>query len=166
MCSPADGRPISTSPGTIDRAVDHPRPFDDADDEPGDVVFAVGVEPGHLRGLAADQRAAVFPARPRDAGDDLLGHVRRQPAGREVVEKEQRLGALHEDVVDAVVDEIGADRVVPAGHERDLELGADAVGARDEHRILIAVAVEAEQPAERPDVGEHAGRERAARQRL
>ena len=81
------------------------------------------------------QRAAVLPARARDAGDDLLGDVRRQPAGRQVVEEEQRLGALDEDVVDAVVDEIGADRVVPAGHERDLELGADAVGARHQHRL-------------------------------
>ena len=44
--------------------------------------------------------------------DDLLGDVRRQPAGRQIVEEEQRLGALHEDVVDAVIDEIGADRVV------------------------------------------------------
>ena len=112
--------------------------IDDADDEAGDVVFAVGVEAGHLRGLAADQRAAVLAAAARDAGDDLLGDVGRQPAGRQVVEEEQRPRALHEDVVDAVVDEIGADRVVPAGHERDLQLRADAVRARHEHRLAEA----------------------------
>ena len=34
-----------------------------------------------------------------------------------------------------MVDEILADRVVPAGQERDLQLRADAVGAGDEHRV-------------------------------
>ena len=120
------------SPGAI-APIDDPLALDDADDEAGDVVFAVGVEAGHLRGLAADQRAAVLAAGARHAADDLLGDLRRQASGREIVEKEQRLGALHEDVVDAVVDQIGADRVVTAGHEGDLQLRADAVGARHEH---------------------------------
>ena len=139
--------------------------LDHADDEAGDVVLAVGVEARHLGGFAADQRAAVLAAAARDAGDDLLGDRRRQPPGRQVVEKEQRLGALHQDVVDAVVDQIGADGVVPAGHERDLELGADAVGARDQHRLLVAIAIETEEPAERSDLRQHAGREGAARER-
>ena len=91
--------------------------------------------------------------------DDLLGDVRREPAGRQVVEKEQRPRALHEDVVDAVIDEVDADRVVHAGHERDLELGADAVGARDEHRIGDR-RVEREESAERSDARE---RRRACR---
>ena len=112
------GRPTAgrsaRRPATIARPSITSRLLDDADDEAGDVVLAVGVEARHLRGLAADQRAAVLAAAARDAGDDLLGDVRRQPAGREVVEEEQRLGALHEDVVDAVVDEVGADRVVAA----------------------------------------------------
>ena len=147
-------------------AVDDLRPVDRADDEAGEVVFAVGIETRHLGGLAADQRATVLAARARDPADDLFGDVRGQPPRRQVVEKEQRLGALNENVVDAVVDEIGADRVVAAGHEGDLELRPDAVGARDEHGILKPVAVEAEQTAERSDVGEHAGRERRPRQRL
>src|SRR6476659_10557795 len=88
--------------------VDHPGPLDDADDEPGDVVFAVGVEPRHLRSLAAQQRAAAFTARLGNTANNLLGHGGVQPAGREVIEKEQRLGALHQDVADAVVGEVGA----------------------------------------------------------
>ena len=140
--------------------VDHARLLDDADDEAGDVVFAVGVEARHLRRLAAEQRAPVLAAAARHAADDLLGDIRRQASRREVVEEEERLGALHEDVVDAVVHEVGADGVVAARHERDLELGADAVGARDEHRLAVAVAVELEETAERADVGQHAGRER------
>ena len=79
---------------------------DDADDEAGDVVFAVGVEARHLRGLAAEQRAAVLAARRRQTLDDLHGDVGLEPAGGEVVEEEQRLGALDEDVVDAVIDEV------------------------------------------------------------
>ena len=67
--------------------------------------------------------------------DDLLGDGRRQAPGREVVEEEERRGALHEDVVDAVVDEIVADGVVPVRQERHLQLRADAVGARHQHRF-------------------------------
>ena len=96
----------------------------------------------------------------------MFRDVGRQPPRREVIEKEQRLGALDENVVDAVIDEIGADRVVAAGHERDLEFGPDAVGARDEDGVLKPVAVEAEQAAERSDVGQHAGREGRPRQGL
>ena len=162
---PTTAAPISASPASMSRAVDDARARHDADDEPGDVVFAVGVEPRHLGGLAAEQRAAVLAAGARHARDDLLGDVGRQPAGRQVVEKEQRPRALHEDVVDAVIDEVGADRVVHAGHERDLELGADAVGAGDEHRVRRR-PVEREQPAERSDARQHAGRVGAARERL
>ncbi len=146
-------------------AVDDFRLLHRADDEAGDVVLAIGVEAGHLGGLASDQRAAVFGARASDAADDLLRHGRRETSGREIVEEEQRLRALDQDVVDAVVHQISADGVVLIHHERDLELGADAVGARDQHRLPVAVAVEAEQAAERSDFGEHAWREGAARQR-
>ena len=116
-------------------AVDQPIARDDADDEAGDVVFAVGVEAGHLGGLAAEQRAAVLAAAADEAFDDLHRHVRLEPSGREVVEEEQRLRALDEDVVDAVIDQVDANRAVDAGQERHAQLRADAVGARDEHRI-------------------------------
>ena len=68
--------------------------FDHADDGAGDVIFAVGVEARHLRRLTAEQRAAVLSAASRDAGNHLFGDVGRQTAGRKVVEKEERLGAL------------------------------------------------------------------------
>ena len=86
----------------------------------------------------------------RDAGHNLFGHIRSESSGGEIVEEEQRAGALHEDVVHAVVDQIDADRVVHAGHERDLELRADAIRARHEHGILHA-GLEREQSAERTD---------------
>ena len=59
-------------------------------------------------------------------------------AGGEVVEEEQRLGALDDDVVDAHRDEVDADRVEDAGFDRDLELGADAVGGADQDRVAEA----------------------------
>ena len=64
--------------------------------------------------------------------------LRRELAGREIVEEEQRLGALHDDVVDAHRDEVDADRVVAAGLDRDLHLGADAVVGRDQDRVREA----------------------------
>ena len=109
-----------------------------ADDEAGDVVLTFGVEARHLGGLAAQQRAPVVLAAAGQPLDDLLRHVRRQASGRQVVEKEQRHRALHQDVVDAVIHEVHANGVVTTGHERDLQLGADAVGAGDQHRIAPA----------------------------
>ena len=123
------------------------------------------VEARHLGGLAADEGAPVLEAGRRDALHHLRRHVGRETARGEVVEEEQRLGALHEDVVDAVVDEALPHRVVAPGHERHLQLRADAVRARDEHRVAV-VRAEAEQAAERADRREHARRERALRQSL
>ena len=65
-----------------------------------------------LGGLAADQRAARLLAAGRDALDDVGGDRDVEPLADVVVEEEQRLGALHQDVVDAHRDEVDADRVV------------------------------------------------------
>ena len=138
---------------------------DHADDEAGEIVLAVGVEAGHLRGLAAEQRAAVLAARAGEPLDDLDRDVRVEPAGRQVVEEEQRLRALDEDVVDAVIDEVDADSAVHAGHERDAQLGAHAVGAGDEHRDPRCRRRRGGTGRRRTDLGQHAGRECPARQR-
>ena len=61
-------------------------------------------------------------------------------AAGEIVEEEQRLGALRQQVVDAHGDEIDADGGVPAGVDGDLELGADAVVGGDQDRVLEAGA--------------------------
>ena len=49
--------------------------------------------------------------------------------------------------------------------ERELELGADAVGAGDQHRLAEALA-DLEQRAEAADAGQHFGPQRALRERL
>ena len=89
-----------------------------------------------------------------------------QLSAGEIVEKEQRLGALHHEIVDRHRDEIDADGVVPAGLDRDLDLGADAVGAGDQQRVAEARAFEVEQPAEAADLGIRARPGGCAHQRL
>ena len=88
-----------------------------------------------------------------------------EPLADVIVEEEQRLGALHENVVDAHRDEVDADRVVAIQCERELELGADAVGARDEHRLAIARR-HRHQRAEAADAGQHLRAHRAPGEQL
>ncbi len=128
-----------------------------ADRKAGEVVVAVLVEAGHLGGLAADQRAAGFPAAFGDAGDDRSRSLRVELSAGEIVEKEQRLGALHHDVVDRHRDEVDADAAMQAGVDGDLELGADAVGGGHQHRVLEARGLEVEQAAKAADFGIGAG---------
>ena len=87
-------------------------------------------------------------------------------AGGEVVEEEQRLRALHHEIVDRHGDEVDADGAVDAGLDGDLDLGADAVVGRDQHRILEARALEIEQAAEAADLGVGARPRRRLHQRL
>ena len=132
-----------------------------ADAETGQVVLAFGVEPGQLRRFAADEGTAGPDASFGDAGDDLLAFLGAQLAGREVVEEDERLGPADHHVVDAHRHQIDADRLVPAALEGDLQLGADAVGARDQDRLGVT-AGDLEKSAESADPGEDLGPHRAA----
>ena len=108
----------------------------EADGEAGHVEVAVRELARVLGGLAAEQHAPGPQAALVDAGDDvgdLLGH---DLADHQVVEEEERDGAAGGDVVDAHRHEVDADGVEPAHAAGDLDLGADAVGAGDEHGVL------------------------------
>ena len=124
------------------------------------------IAPGVLGHLAADQRAAGLAAAVGHALDELLDVVGVELAHRDVVEEEQRLGALADDVVDAHRHEVDADGVEPAGGLGDERLGADAVGGRHQHRVRVAVLREREQPAEAADVADDLGPEGGADLRL
>ena len=102
--------------------------------------------------------AQPFSRHPRATPATTCSATSGDKRGRQVIEEEERLGALHEDVVDAVVDQVRSDGVVPVRHERDLELGAHAIGARHEHRLAVAVGVETKEAAKGPDLGQHTGR--------
>ena len=72
------------------------------------------IHAGHFGRLAADQGAAGLPAPVGYAGNDRRSLFGVELAGGEIIEEEQRLGALDDKIVDAHGDEIDADRVVPA----------------------------------------------------
>ncbi len=71
---------------------------------------------------------------------------------------------MHGDIVDAVVHQVFADSVMPAGQKGDLQLGPHAIGGTNQDRL--AESGDLEGGAERPDIGQHIARERLARQLL
>src|SRR5258706_9946708 len=83
--------------------------LDGADDEACKIVFAGGIESGHFRGFSTDEGAARFAASAAHAINELFDDMRVHFSERQVIEKEERLGALYENVVHAVIDEIAAD---------------------------------------------------------
>ena len=87
-------------------------------------------------------------------------------AGGEIVEEEERLRALHDEVVHAHRDEVDADRPVLAALDGDLQLCADAVGRRDQDRIAEAGGLQVEERAETAEAAEHARPRRRGRGRL
>ena len=89
--------------------------LDDADREADQVELARLHGAGVLGHLAADQRAAGLAAALGHALDELLDVVGVELADRDVVEEEQRLGALADEVVDAHGDQVDADGVEAAG---------------------------------------------------
>ena len=123
-----------------------------ADGEACEIVVAAGIHARHFGRLAADQRAARLAATGRNAADDGRTLVRIELAGGEIVEEEQRLGALHDEIVDAHGNEVDADRVVLVGVDGDLQLGADAVIGGNEDRIGETGRLQVEQAAEAADL--------------
>jgi len=102
-------------------------------------------------------------------GGDSLDHVpgdrQIKLAAGEVIEEEQRLGALHQHVIHAHRHQVDADRAVPSQREGELQLGADAVGARDQHRLAVFLR-DCAQRAKAADAAEHFGPQGAPRERL
>jgi len=110
----------------------------------------------HFRGLAANEGAAVVLAGFRDAGHNLFSDFGIEPPGGEVVHEEEWRGALYGDVIDAMIDQASAHRVMQVHLEGDPQLGAHTINARDQHRVLVLLLVEREHPAEAADIAEYA----------
>ena len=104
-----------------------------------EVILAIRVHARHLRGLSPGQPAARLPATFGNACYDGRADLGPETTGREVVEKEERPRACDEDVVHTHRDAVDADGVVAIGGEGDLQLGADAVGARNKARAAWGV---------------------------
>src|SRR5258708_356579 len=136
--------------------------FDCADDEAGEIILTGRIKAGHPRGLTADEGAAGLAARAAHAYDKLLDDVGIEFPHREVVEEKQRLRALDENVVDAVIDKVAADGGMDFHGHGDFELGADAICAGDEDGLFPFFAVEREERAETADTAENTRSESAA----
>ena len=137
-------------------AADDALALDRAHDESGQVVFAIGIEARHLGGFPADQGTAVVLAGFGQAFNDFLGDFRLDLARGQVVHEEERRGALHRDVVDAMIDQVGADGVMDVHLEGDFQLRAHAVHARHQNRVHPLRLVHGEQAAEAADFAQYA----------
>ena len=131
--------------------------IDDANNATGKIVFAFAIHARHLRGFAADQCAARRATCFGEAAQELIEYARLQFLRSDVIEKEKRPRAEDSDVVDAMIDEIGADGVVAIHGESDFQFGADAIDARDQHRFAHAGEVRRKQSAEAADLAENFG---------
>ncbi len=137
-----------------------------ADAEAGEVEVLARVHARHLGGLAAHQRRASLPAALGDAGHHARGGRHVELAGGEIVQEQQRLGALRQEVVDAHGDQVDPDSVDQPGLDGDHQLGADAVRGRDQQRIVVAGGLQVEQRPEAAQRRIGARPARGLRQRL
>ena len=129
--------------------------FHGADDKTDQVVVPSGVYTGHLGRLAADKGTADPLTGFSQPLDNRLYLIRQKPAHGDVIEEEEGLGAAGEDVVDAVIDQVGADGVIPVQGIGYFKLGANPVGAGNQHRLLESLQLE--KPAEQPGPGQDLG---------
>ena len=96
---------------------------------------AFGVDGGHLRGLAADERDAGFEASFAHAADEGFNDGWVGFVEAEVVEEGERPSAHDGDVAGNGGDEVATEVFVAAGHDGDFCFCADAVGALHHDRI-------------------------------
>ena len=155
-----------TSPGPTSARGRMLLALDRADREAREVIVAAMIHAGHLGGLAADEGAARLPAAFGDAGDHIARLFDLELAGGEIVEEEQRLGPLHDEVVDRHGDEIDADRRMQARIDGDLQLGADPVIGGDQTGSLKPQALRSNRPPKPPSAESVPVRAVALRQRL
>ena len=86
--------------------------------------------------------------------------------GGEIVQEEQRLGAMNQQIVDAHRDQIDAGDLVPAAPGGELHLAADAIRRRHEQRIFEAGRCQVEKSREPAELGGGAGARGRTHQRL
>src|SRR5438270_12708372 len=101
-------------------ATDDPAAIDHADDAARQIVLAAPIHSRHLRRLSADERAPGITAGFAKSTQQLRKNLRLQLSRPDVVEKKQWPRSEHSNIVDAMIDQIGADRVMPVRHECDL----------------------------------------------
>ena len=124
--------------------------LDDADGKAGHIVLPLAIQPWHLSGLSADQRASRLLASLRNPSDDLLQGFHLEFGDGEIIEEEKRFCPGGENIIHVHGDEVDPDRIVPIARDRDLQLGSHSVGAGD--KIVLS---QRENPSEAADAGDH-----------
>ena len=147
-------------------AREHAVPFNRPHRETGKVVGPARVEARQFGCFATRQRTSGLSA----TLNHPLQHLERvlgvEAAGREVIEKEERLRALHQEIIDGHRNEVDPDSVVPADRFREQQLGPNPVGRGHEQRVPESLALEivdraeAAEVAGRPGPGGRAGQRR------
>ena len=141
-------------------------PLRRAHGESGEVVIATAIHARHLGRLAPDQGASGLTAALGDPGDDRGGLCHLQTPRGEIIEEEQRVRALHHQVVDAHRHEVDAHRVMQPGLDRDTQFGADAIRGRNQDRIVKSGGPQVEQGAKSAQPAHDTRAPRGAGERL
>ena len=116
--------------------------------------MARGVHIGHFRRFATEKRAVALLTPVGNAPNNRCRSLDVQRARGEVIQKEQGLGPLYQHIVDAHRDQIDTNRFVARQVDGELELGADAIGGRNEHGIAPGL-VQFEQSAKAAQSAHH-----------
>ena len=100
-----------------------------------EVILILGIKAGHFCRFTTDKHTARLHAalcHTFDDGRNFFGYILPR---RNIIKEYERLGTRTDDVVDAHRHAVDADRVVQAGEESNLQLGANTVGTAHENRI-------------------------------
>ncbi len=118
-----------------------------ANTETRKVIIACRIHARHFRGFAANQCATGHLAAFGDARDNPFGNSVFQLARGKIIEKKQRLCALHDQIVDAHGNQIDSHGVMPVEINRQFQLGPDPVIRGNQQRIVIACRFRIEKSA-------------------
>ena len=133
-------------------------PVDQAHDRSGHVAGARSVDARHFGRFAAEERAACGAAGLRHTeydGGHVFGH---ELVGGDIVEEEKGSRALHQNVVETMIDDVEADTLPAVVLRGKLYFGADAVCGSHKEGLRRQFG-KGELAAEAADVGEHVRRE-------
>jgi hypothetical protein len=90
----------------------------------------------------------IFPASRGKTPQQLLENTRLQFARANVIQKKKRFGPKYGDVVDAMIDKVPSHGVMAVHGEGDFKLGANAIGARNEHGLAEFFDIQFKQTTE------------------
>src|SRR3954467_15707963 len=108
-----------------------------SDSESRKIIFSMRIHAWHFGGFASNESTTCLLATGSNALDDLRGSCNIEFPACEVIQKEQRFGTLHQNIVYAHGNQIDANRIVPVQLECQFELGTHAVRAGHQYRLAI-----------------------------